>query len=234
MLRQALALILSLLLSAPMWAASNPLGTVVSGNGVSVAGTTAADGSTLYNGDTLSVQSNGSASLILSGGSQARVAASSQARLSRDGSAIALELLRGKLQFTSSGKSLVEGQVADVTLRPENPSGTSVAFMTLDDANHTVLYANKGDWIVSTAHDGHSLILRPGEHIEGVLNAAQDEDQDTAQGQENKNKKKKWAVIWIGTAAVGTATGLGMAFGKSECNTANDPHCQMSPTTPGP
>lgn len=231
MLRQTLAVTLSILLSAPLWAVSTPLGTVVSGNGFTVAGSAAANGSSLYNGDTLAVRSNGSASLILSGGSQARMAANSQARLSRNGSAIALELLRGKLQFTSSGKSPVEGQVADVTLRPENPSATSVAYMTLDDAHHTVLYADRGDWIVSTAHDGHSLILRPGEHIEGLLTAAQDQDQNTPQGQQKKKKKRKWGVIWIGTAIAGTATGLGLAFGMSECTTTRDPHCQLSPTT---
>jgi ferric-dicitrate binding protein FerR (iron transport regulator) len=232
MLRQTLAVTLSILLSAPVWAISSPLGAVVSGNGVSVAGASAADGSSLYNGDTLAVQSNGSASLILSGGSQARMAGNSQARLSRNGSAIALELLRGKLQFTSSGKSPVEGQVADVTLRPENSTATSVAFMTLDDAHHTVLYAEQGDWIVSSAHDGHSLILRPGEHIAGLLTAAQDQDQNTPQGQQNKKKKRKWAVIWIGSAIAGTATGLGLAFGMSECTTTSDPHCQLTPVTP--
>ncbi|HVB99401.1 MAG TPA: hypothetical protein VNJ12_08765 [Candidatus Dormibacteraeota bacterium] len=232
MLRQALAIALSVLLSTPVWAISNPLGTVASGHDVTVAGTAAAGGSTLYNGDTLSVRSDGSVSVILAGGSRARMAGDSQARVSRDGSSIALQLLRGKMEFTSNGKSLVEGRVADATIRPENPSSTSVAFMTLDSSNHTVLYANKGDWIVTTAHDGHSLILRPGTHIEGVLGAVQDQNPDTVQGQEKKKKKRKWAVIWIGTGIVGAATGLGMAFGMSECNVNSGAGC-ISNTTPG-
>ncbi|HVB35419.1 MAG TPA: hypothetical protein VNJ52_13760 [Patescibacteria group bacterium] len=234
MLRQALAVTLSLLLSAPVWAISNPLGTVISGNGAYVAGVAAADGSTVYNGDLLSVQSNGNASVILAGGSRARVAGQSQARLSRDGSAIALDLVRGKVEFTSSGKSLVEGRVADVTFRPENPSETSVGLMTVTDSNHTVLYANKGDWIVTTAHDGHSLILRPGMHIEGLLSAVQDQNTDTVQGQKKKKKKKKMAVIWIGTALAGVVTGVGMAFGMSECNVngTSSSGC-VSPVSPG-
>lgn len=238
MLRQALAVTLAILLSGPVWAASTPLGTVASGNGINVAGTAATQGSTLYNGDTLSVQPNGNASLILSGGSRARMAGNSQASLSRDGSAIALNLIRGKMEFTSSGKSMVEGKVADVTFRPENPSQKSVASMTLDNSHHTVLYADSGSWIVASANTGHSLILRPGEHIEGLLTAApapQDPNQnpDTVQGQNQKKKKRKWAVIWIGTAAVGAATGLGMAFGESECNTASATGCAMSPVTLG-
>jgi hypothetical protein len=231
MLRQALAITLSLLLSGPVWAVSTPLGTVASGEGVSVAGIAATDGSTLYNGDTLSVQSNGNASVILSGGSQARMGGNSQAKLSRDGSTIALELVRGNMEFTSSGNSPVEGKIADVTLRPENPSATSIAYMTLDNSNHTVLYANRGDWIVTTAHDGHSLILRSGDHIEGLVTAVQNDNQDTVQGQKEKKKRRKMGVFWIGTAAVGAATGVGLAFGMSECNVATDPtNCgKMSP-----
>jgi ferric-dicitrate binding protein FerR (iron transport regulator) len=171
--------------------------------------------------------------MILTGGSRALMTGDTQARLSRDGSSIDLELMRGKMEFTSSAKSQVEGSVGDVSFRPENPSQTAVAAMSLDGSNHTVLYADKGDWIVTTAHDGHSMILRSGTHIEGVLTAAQDQNDNTAPAQEKKKKKRKMAVIWIGTAIAGTATGLGMAFGMSECNVVSGPTCSESPTTPG-
>lgn len=233
MLRQALALITSLLLCAPVWAASSPMGTVVSGLDASVAGTKAATGSTLYSGDLLSVQPKGNAAVLLTGGSRFRMEGGSQARLSRDGSTIALKLVRGKIEFTSSGNSPVEGQVADVTFRPENPSKTSVGFMTVDASNHTVLYANKGDWIITTANAGHSMILHPGTHIEGVISAVQDQNPNTVQGQQNKKKKKKWGVFWIGTAIVGVATGAGMAFGMSECNVNSGNGCAESTVTPG-
>lgn len=235
MLRQALAIAMSVLLSAPVWAISSPLGTMVNGIGTNVAGSTVTDGSTLYSGDTLSVERDGNASILLAGGSRARLTGDSAARLSRDGSAIALELVRGKMEFTSSGKSPVEGRVADVTFRPENPSETSVGLMKMLGSNHTVLYATKGDWIVTTAQDGHSLILRPGEHIEGLLTAvaqSQSQSPDTAPGQQKKKKKRKMAVIWIGTALAGVVTGVGLAFGMSECNTYSGPYCTMSTTSP--
>jgi hypothetical protein len=53
MLRQALAITLSMLLTTPIWGISNPVGTVASGTGITVAGTSAAAGSTLYDGDTV-------------------------------------------------------------------------------------------------------------------------------------------------------------------------------------
>ena len=234
MLRRAVGITLSLLLCTPMWASSNPLGTIAAGRDVTVAGTAAANGSTLYNGDTLSVLPNGNLSMILAGGARARLAGNSEARLSRTGSAISLELFRGKAEFTSNGNSPVEGRIADATFRPENPSSTSVAFMTLDSSNHTVLYADKGAWIVTTAHDGHSMILQPGTHIEGVLGAVpvQNQTPDTVQGQQQQKKKRKWGVIWIGTGIIGTATGLGMAFGMSECNVNSGPGC-VSAVNPG-
>lgn len=231
MLRQALSITLSVLLALPLWAASTPIGAIASSSGVTVSGSVAAPGSSLYSGDTLSVKSNGNASLMLNGGARVLVGSGSVARVVRDGRTVALEVTRGGVAFTSSTKSLVEGRVADVTFRAKDPSKLAVGYISFKDATHPVFFADKGVWLLTTARNGHSLVLNPGEKIEGVVGPA---DQNNEGSTPNpNNKKRKWAVFWIGGIAAGTATGLGLAFGQSECTSPTQgPGCKLSPVIP--
>jgi hypothetical protein len=230
-----MAVSMSLLLSLPLWAISSPVGTIALGSKVMVGGAAAATGSSLYSGDTLAVQPDGKVSLLLSGGSRANMSPNSEARVVRDGSALALELIRGGMAFTSSAKSPVIGRVADVTFRPENRAQSAVGYVIFKDPTHPVFYADKGDWLLTTAHDGRNMILHRGEKIEGMV-AAQDQDQNQGETPEQAQKKKhrkKMAVIWIGTALAGTVTGLALAFGQSECTVGSGPGCKVtSPVTP--
>jgi hypothetical protein len=234
MFRQALALIMSMLLTVPLWAISSPIGTVSISSGATVAGTLAAPGTSLFSGDTVAVQPNAKATVTLSGGSRVLFDANSQARLVRDGSVLALELNRGGAAFTSSAKSLVEGRMLDVTFRPENPAVASVGYITFKDSKHALLYADKGAWLVTTGHDGHSIVLQPGHSLEGTVAPVA---QSTNDQQNNKKNKKKWAIFWIGSSLAGAATGLALAFGKSECTLQGggngyNPSCTISPVTP--
>jgi hypothetical protein len=226
---------MSLLLSVPLWAMSAPVGTVAYSNGTRVGSDPAASGTSLYNGDTLSVNSKGKASILLNGGSRAIISPNSEARVVRDGSALALELMSGGVGISSTAKSHVEGKLADVTFRPENPAKAAIGYMVFKNPNHPIFYADKGDWLLTTGHDGHSMVLHSGDKIEGMMtdNYNQSNQQGETPEQANKNNKsKKWAVIWIGTALVGTVTGLALAFGQSECTIGNGPGCVVSPTTP--
>ncbi len=235
MFRQALSVTMSLLLSVPLWAMSAPVGTVAYGNGVRIGNDPATSGTSLYNGDTLSVNSQGKASLLLNGGSRAIISPNSEARVVREGSALALELMSGGVGISSTAKSQVVGKLADVTFRPENPAKAAIGYMVFKDPTHPIFYADKGDWLLTTAHDGRSMVLHSGDKIEGMMtgNYTQSNQQGETQEQANKKKKKrKWAVIWIGTALVGTVTGLALAFGQSECTIGNGPGCVVSDVTP--
>ena len=235
MFRQALSVTMSLLLSVPLWAISAPVGTVAYSNGMRIGNDPAASGTSLYNGDTLSVNSQGKASLLLNGGSRAIVSANSQARVEREGSALALELMSGGIAISSTAKSNVEGKVADVTFRPQDPAKAAIGYMVFKDPSHPVFYADKGDWLLTTAHNGHSVVLHSGDKIEGMVTDTGNQNNqqgETPEQAKKNNKNRKLAVIWIGTALVGTVTGLALAFGQSECTIGNGPGCVVSPTTP--
>lgn len=242
MFRQALSVAMSVLLTVPLWAGSTPVGTLASSQGVTVSGNVAAPGSSLYSGDTLAVRPKGGASVLLNGGSRILVASGSRARIVRDGSAYALEVTRGGVAFTSSTRSLVEGRVADVTFRPKNPAQAAVGYIKFADATHPVFYADKGTWLLTSAGTGNTVVLNAGKKIEGVVsntdpqpnNPNNKPDPDDKTTPNPHNKKRRAAVYWIGGALAGTATGLALAFGQSECTSPSQgPGCKISPVSPG-
>lgn len=232
MLKKALAVIMSMLLTVPIWAMSAPIGNVSISSGATVAGIAATPGTSLFSGDTLAVQKGANATVTLAGGSRILFDGSSQARIVRDGSVFALELTRGGAAFTSSSKSLVEGRLADMTFRPLNPGTASVGYMTFKDSSHALLYANRGAWVVTTAHDGRSVVLQPGTHVEGTLGTA------TQNNDQQKKHKKKLAALYIGLPlAGGLGVGLAYGLGSSECTLKDRtngllPSCTVSPTSP--
>ncbi len=230
MLKRIVYASVSLLLALTVvGAAVQPVGTIASGNGVTVSGNTAAPGHSLFSGDTLSVRQSGTALLLIDGGSRVVLGADSVARIVREGSSFALEVTQGRVAFTSSSRSLVEGRVADATFVPKDPSQPAVGYISFQDSSHPVFFADKGVWLLSTSSNGRTVALNPGTKLGGVV-AADNQDQND---QQKKKRKKKWAFFWIGGPIAGTVTGLGLAFGQSECTSPyQGAGCQMSPVRP--
>ncbi|HEV2386905.1 MAG TPA: hypothetical protein VGS20_06565 [Candidatus Acidoferrales bacterium] len=232
MFRQALALALSALLAIPLWAGpSAPAGTIASSNGATVSGTAAAAGSSVFSGDTVAVPGNGGASVTLTGGSRVLLGSDTEARVLRTSAGFSLEIVRGGAAFTSSSKSAVEGQLADLTFRPANPNQDSAGTLAYKGSSRALLVANKGDWIVTTGRDGRSMILHSGERIEGAIGPDQNSNSND-QDQQNKKKKRRLGAFLIGGAIVGGATGLALAYGQSECTNPLVPNCVVSPVVP--
>jgi hypothetical protein len=233
MFNRIVAVVSSMLLVATVWAGSLPVGTIDVSHQASLSGAPAEAGSSVFVGDSLAVAPEGSAALNLRDGSRVVLSANSATKLVKSGSRLAVEVNQGGIILTAGAKSMVEGQIADASFRPASPAA-STGWMGFTAPNHIVLYAEKGDWLVSNGPGGHSLILHPGEKIEGTVATSQ---QGETPEQANKNKKKrKLAVIWIGTALVGVTTGLALSFGQSECTIGNGPGCAVppvaSPVTP--
>ena len=233
MFKRIVAVVSSLLLVVTVWAGSLPVGTVDVSHQTTLSGVPAAAGATVFEGDSVSVAPGGSAALDLRDGSRVVLSANSQTKLVKSGSRLAVEVSQGGVILTTAAKSSIEGQIADASFRPSGPSA-STGWMGFTAPNHIVLYAEKGDWLVSTGPNGHSMVLHAGEKIQGTVSSNQ---QGETPEQANKNKKnRKLAVIWIGTALVGTTTGLALAFGQSECTIGNGPGCAVppvaSPVTP--
>ena len=139
-----------------------PMGVIVSARAAQVDAAPANSGATLFEGNTLSVAANGSARLLLNGGMQVNVGGESQIELRRTSEgAIRLAVLRGAAQFRTSAASPVVGTLADLTV---GPSGAMPAIgrIVMVGTRTAIVKADKGELLVSTAHDGKSVILKEG------------------------------------------------------------------------
>ncbi|HVB34267.1 MAG TPA: hypothetical protein VNJ52_07865 [Patescibacteria group bacterium] len=221
------------LVALPALPASAPVGHISAGNGAIVSGVQTVPGTTVFDGDTVAASGGGGVTVDLRGGSVLELSTGSETRLTAEGRRVDAEIARGGVKLTSSALSPVSGRLADLAFSPASTNTASVGWIGLTDATHVVVFAEKGDWAAYTAADGRTVLLRPGEELKGAISAGA--VQETEGAQQQKKKKKKLAVIWIGTALAGTAIGVGMAFGMSECNVNSGP-CPpapvVSPVTP--
>jgi hypothetical protein len=161
-LRKGLAAFLVFVAISPAWGAAEPVGSVTSTNATSVRDTKLTAGSTVFNGDVLSVSDHGAAQIALSSGAQAEILGRSSVRLIKTADAIQVTVDRGQASFHTSGNKKITAMVADATVRPAGPAETAAIVQSLS-ATHAIVAAEKGSLLVTTAHDGKTITLNEGE-----------------------------------------------------------------------
>jgi len=125
MFQRALALALTLLLvAAPMLAAQNQLGVVTQSNNGHLNSASASAGATLYIGDRLGTDSNGTMALR-SGTVQMVLSEDSVLFMNGDASGLIPRLDRGTVAFHVEGNENFRVTAADVTVRAQLPVPTS-------------------------------------------------------------------------------------------------------------
>jgi hypothetical protein len=169
--RQALAALLIAILAFPAWSNSGIVGTAASSRSATVRGNALPPGSTVFNGDTIDVGNNGILSIAVNGGAQLRVGPQSQVRLTRENDKAFLEIGRGSAAFRVPESGTFEARLADATIRSAG-KGPAVGVILFRDAKTALIAAEKGELVVSTAHDAKSVTLREGEGVEVALTPA--------------------------------------------------------------
>ena len=125
MFQRALALALTLLLvAAPMLAAQNQLGVVTQSNNGHLNSASASAGATLYIGDRLGTDSNGTMALR-SGTVQMVLSEDSVLFMNSDAAGLIPRLDRGTVAFHVEGNENFRLTAADVTVRAQSPVPTS-------------------------------------------------------------------------------------------------------------
>jgi hypothetical protein len=209
--RQALAVALVGLIACPVWAGPESVGTVARSQEASLRGTSAIPGSTIFDGDMISVGPHGTVSLALAGGSQVQLSANSQARFTRQERAFELQLDRGRVLFRSSAQAQLQGLLGDATFRPAT-GGPAVGIIAFQDSNTAFLYAEQGDWVLTTEHDGKMLMVPQGEGLEARLEPA---SAASAAPQEPPRARKRraggWVTFVVGALLIGGATAAAIA-----------------------
>jgi len=179
MARRALAGILIALLAVPAAAspttgspkAAFPIGTISQSNATNISGAGALPGTTVFSGDTIDVGPRGSAWILMSGGRHVRVSSSSRIRMvghAGGQNRVEMEIFSGAARFASSETALVIARLADATVRAQGTQ-PAVGLISVLSLRKAVISSEKGELLVSTAHDRKSVTLREGEAVEVTL-----------------------------------------------------------------
>lgn len=212
--RKILAVILVVMMTSPAWSAAEPVGSVTSSNGSTIRDTKLAPGSTVFNGDTISVGERGAARISLNGGAQAEILSNSLVRLTKSGGDLEMEVDRGQASFHTSGGNHVSARVTDASVRPVGGGETAAVIQSLNKM-HAVIAAEKGSLVVTTAYDNKSYTILEGQAADLSLAPAEQQDGTAAPaGQaappvsDPKLSKKQvvaWTVVLVGGAVALTA-----------------------------
>ena len=225
--RQALAIMLVLLLAFPLWGEPSVVGNVASSQAATVRGTTLTPGSTIYDGDTIEVGAHGNASIALTGGAQVQLEENSLARLMKTSDKVVVAVGRGRTSFRTDEKSPVEALVADATVRSVNGQ-PAVGIVYVRSSESVIIGAEKGSLLISTTHDAKTLTLREGEGVEVMMAPAK--DRDRAGGAVPAGAWTAGKVVILAVILGGAVTAIGILLGRSEKQQSTKSKCdEISP-----
>ncbi len=213
--RQALAVILVLLIAFPAWGDLSVVGNVAGSQSATVRGASLTPGSTIFSGDTIEVGPHGSARIALTDGAQVQLAEQSQVRLAKSADKVQLTIDRGLASFRTAEKSGLEALLGDATIRSANAMPT-VGIISVRSPQSAIIAAQKGALLISTAHDAKSLTLREGEAAEVKLVPEQDKDKRKGAAAAPAGSWTAGKVVILAVILAGTVTGIGVLLGQSE------------------
>lgn len=209
--RKGLSALLMVVAVSPAWGAAEPVGSITSTNAATVRDTKLTAGSTVFNGDVISVSDHGATQIALSSGAQAEILSNSSVRLTKSADTIQITVDRGQASFHTSGNKKISALVADATVRPAGSTETSVIVQSLS-GTHAIVAAEKGSLLVTTARDGKTYTLNEGEAAD--LSAMADPPQGSTPPPAGHSAGGVtalsghvliWTVVIVGAAAAVTA-----------------------------
>jgi hypothetical protein len=195
-----IAILIGTLINAPVQASSTkPLGTITQAQTTWIDRSAAAVGTTVYPGDTLRTDDNGSVR-VRAGLSQLYMMSASEARLEDSGKGIRADLLKGTAGFSSGASDTVEFNALGVVIRSLDgqPAHGRVSIV---GANQLVVTSFKGPFEVSYNGDSHAIA--DGSSYRLTL-ADPDKPSDEGNGTEAvRNRKKVLMIVLISAGIVG-------------------------------
>jgi hypothetical protein len=178
MARRGLVALLVALLAVPAAASpstgspavATPIGIFSYSDSALIGGAGALAGTTVFSGDIIEVGPRGSAGILLHGGMQVHVSAASRLRLKELAGAkqIELEMFSGAARFRTCEASPVLARLADAVVRAKG-ADPAIGIISLLSRTKAMIGAEKGELLVTTAHDGNSVTLREGDAVEVTL-----------------------------------------------------------------
>src|SRR5579864_8307246 len=209
--RRVLALSLCTLLAGPLWAGTGIVGTVQVSRLATLRGANLVAGTTVWDGDSISVASEGNAWVSVPGGSAILVGQNSEIQFRKTSeNAVEFEIESGQVRFRSSDDSSVHAILGDATV--QSVKGAAIGYITTYGKSSAIIGAEKGDILITVAHDSSSKTIHEGSAI--AVRLAPDSQQDNRDVIPPMPRKRH--IIFWGTAIIGGATIVGILLNDDE------------------
>lgn len=168
--RQVLALILCVSLAGlPVWGAPNrPLGVILQAERAHVSLAAATPGSTIFDGDTLSTEAQGTLRLR-TGPAQLYLANGSAAAMRQNDAGVAATLLGGTAVFSAAGSNALEIRAFEARIRPQTDAPT-VGQVTLVGPKELIVTSRRGSLEITV--DEETQIVPEATSYRVVMDAA--------------------------------------------------------------
>ena len=209
--RQSLSLSLAVLIASPLWATVGVIGTVQTSKLATLRGANLVAGTTVCDGDTINVAPQGSAWVSLPGGGAVLIGQNSEISFQKTAQAEAeFEIESGQVKFRSSDASPVHAILGDASI--ESLKGPAIGYITMYGQTSAIIGAEKGDILITLAHDGSTKTLHEGSAI--AVRLVPDSLQTGDDVIPAKNRRRR--IIFWGAVIVGTATFIGVLLNDDE------------------
>lgn len=178
---------------------SAALGMVIQAQGAQVDRTTATGGSTVYPGDKLATNADGSMRLRV-GAAQFYLLASSAATLAGGSNVVTADLTQGTIGFSSSGNEAIQVRTEQAVIRPKTSQPTH-ARVTIVNPNQLIVSSYKGPLEVKVGDETYSIPELTSYRVDII------EDQDSGPDRSgSKTVRKTHAMlVLLGLIAIGGA-----------------------------
>jgi hypothetical protein len=160
-LRQSLALSLTLALALPGWSATDVVGIAVQSQSATLRQAKLATGSTVFSGDAISAGPNGRAQVSLPGGGRVDVLSNSTVRIERKAEGVEMTLEHGSASFQTRPDSAVTALFPDARVRAPK-GGSALGIIGMETPNTALIVAKIGALEVISEHDSHSVLVPEG------------------------------------------------------------------------
>lgn len=199
--QQLLAAVLIALIASPAWSQNQVAGTVLTSQAATMRNVTVPAGSTIFSGESISVDQTGGADINVTGGGRIEVFRDSSVQLNRIASRVQFAVLRGGVSFLAGPNDALETTIGDATIRAKDTA--SVGVLHLENPDSAVLLTRKGTLTIKTEHDANSVDVPEGSAVRITLVDPPPEPQGGAQpaGRAAPAIKKLALILFIFAAA---------------------------------
>jgi len=228
-LRQSLALTLTLVLVLPTWGANEIVGTTVRSQSATIQQAKLAAGSTVYSGDAITAARDGHAQVSLPGGGRVDVLSNSTVRVERNAEGVELTLERGTTSFQTRPDSQITALLTDARIRAPK-GGSALGIVGMESPDSALVVAKIGTLEIISEHDSKSVLVPEGSAARISLVPEQPEQGQVGVQAAGRSRRRLAIILLLAGGGVTAGAILAATGGGPSSSTPVSP--PVSPSVP--